>query len=893
MASCPSCSAPLTVESRYCPSCGSAIEESSFSATRTSPSQSISHSSLDQARFTAGMLLVDRYRIVGLLGRGGMGEVYRAEDLKLGQPVALKFLPVDMEKNDSRLARLLNEVRLARQVSHPNVCRVYDVDEVDGSHFMAMEYVDGEDLASLLRRIGRLPHEKALEISRQICAGLGAAHDQGILHRDLKPANVMIDGRGRVKLADFGLANLATVVEDDEARAGTPAYMAPEQLAGREVTVRSDIFSLGLVLYEIFTGEPAIRGNSLAEIQNIHKQANLTNPSTLVENVDDMVEQVILRCLEREPLARPNSALAVAAALPGGDPLAAALAAGETPSPEMVADAGTAGGLRPVFAVGALVAVILALVLSVHNAHRDKLDSKLPLDTPPGKLAARALQTLADLGIEDPGRHRRFGFDPDREYLSWLSDQELPADASILKPGSPPGANFWFRYSASEMEPNSLHAFFVSMNDPVQGMPGQGRLWLDLQGKLRGLEIIPGRNLETDRLPVSWSALFAAAGLAPANFEPTEPIRSPQVPCDEFKAWRGPIYPGIEGVIQAGWVGASPTYFEILGPWNLTDEVDPREQNIPFLIGLLLIGIIVTALVLARRNLRASRSDTKGAGKLTGFFVLTIFATWTLTEVRLDTLAAGSLFEQVVFGRLLAHGLTHGVLIGLFYIALEPYVRRLWPESLVSWSRLLMGRFRDPLVGRDLLVGMAVMGLLTAGLSGLLGLIFELTGTPIPLEDAFLSGGLDGIRYALAMLFITMESNIGQAMFFLVALLIFRLMLRRVWIAFIGFMVIANVAILAYSATLDLSLWARIAEIVATNLVVAAMITCLLRFGLVSLIGGMMMVGAMGSSTLTWDLQSWYAGSSLVVMVAVLALAGWAFSVALAGKSLFKDSVLD
>jgi len=145
-------------------------------------------------------MLDKRYRIVALLGRGGMGEVYRADDLKLGQPVALKFLPGGFERDERRLSRLLSEVKNARQVSHANVCRVYDVGEADGQHYLSMEYVDGEDLVSLLRRIGRLPQEKALQVARQICAGVGAAHEQGILHRDLKPANVMIDGRGRVKV---------------------------------------------------------------------------------------------------------------------------------------------------------------------------------------------------------------------------------------------------------------------------------------------------------------------------------------------------------------------------------------------------------------------------------------------------------------------------------------------------------------------------------------------------------------------------------------------------------------------------------------------------------------------------------------------------------------------
>src|SRR5688572_19992090 len=198
---------------------------------------------IDHGRFPPGTLLGGRYRIVGRLGRGGMGEVFRADDLKLGQPVALKFLPPDVDRDPARLTQLHTEVRMARQVSHPNVCRVYDIDEVEGHTFLSMEYVDGEDLASLLRRIGRFPEDRALAIARQICAGLAAAHERNVVHRDLKPANVMIDGAGRVRITDFGLAGIS----GEALRAGTPAYMAPEQLSGGEVTPRSDLYALGLV----------------------------------------------------------------------------------------------------------------------------------------------------------------------------------------------------------------------------------------------------------------------------------------------------------------------------------------------------------------------------------------------------------------------------------------------------------------------------------------------------------------------------------------------------------------------------------------------------------------------------------------------------------------------
>src|SRR5687767_15007005 len=157
-------------------------------------------------QFAPGTIIAGRYRISSILGSGGMGEVYRADDTKLDQAVALKFLPARLARDPILLSRLHDEVRLGRQIAHPNVCRIYDIDDADGAHFVAMEYVDGEDLARLLRRIGRLAHDKAVDIARGIAAGLNAAHAKGILHRDLKPANVMVDSHGDSRIMDFGLA---------------------------------------------------------------------------------------------------------------------------------------------------------------------------------------------------------------------------------------------------------------------------------------------------------------------------------------------------------------------------------------------------------------------------------------------------------------------------------------------------------------------------------------------------------------------------------------------------------------------------------------------------------------------------------------------------------------
>src|SRR4029079_7656179 len=278
-------------------------------------------------------------------------------------------------------------------------CRVYDIGELDGQLFITMEYVDGEDLSVLLRRIGRLPEDKAIDIARQICAGLAAAHERGVLHRDLKPANIMLDGAGRARIMDF---SLAAVGEVTDIRAGTPAYMAPEQLSGQEVTARSDIFALGLVLYEIFTGRRAFDAKNLAELLEQHRAGTLTAPTAIVRSLDGAIETAIVRRLDPIPARRPGSAIAVSAALPGGDPLAAALAAGETPSPEMVAAAGGEGAALGVAAgVVWLTIAGVAMVATVVLCSKYSCLQRVPLERPGEVLADRAEEIRGIAGDTD------------------------------------------------------------------------------------------------------------------------------------------------------------------------------------------------------------------------------------------------------------------------------------------------------------------------------------------------------------------------------------------------------------------------------------------------------------------------------------------------------------
>ena len=238
------------------------------------------------------------------LGTGGMGDVWRAEDLVLDTEVALKVI-----QSASPAARegIFREVRLARQITHPAVCRVFDVGEADGVIFFSMELVKGEDLAALLRRVGRVPAQKVIEIGLQLCAGLAAAHAQGVLHRDLKPANILIDDTGLVRISDFGIA-IPRTEANRHSFTGTPAYMAPEQRTpGMAVSERTDVYALGLVLYDLLVG-PHVR-------HQVKQGAPLPNPATLVTNVDPQLDRLVMAALSVDPEDRPASVLEMASTL--------------------------------------------------------------------------------------------------------------------------------------------------------------------------------------------------------------------------------------------------------------------------------------------------------------------------------------------------------------------------------------------------------------------------------------------------------------------------------------------------------------------------------------------------------------------------------------------------
>ena len=503
-----------------------------------------------------------------------MGEVYRAEDLTLSQTVALKFLPVAMTRDESARARFHQEVRLAREISHPNVCRVFDIGEFEGRLFLTMEYVDGEDLASLLRRIGQLPQSKGLEIARQMCAGLAVAHEHGVLHRDLKPANIMLDGRGRVRITDFGLAAFAENLDAEELRAGTPAYMAPEQLSGTEVTPRSDIYSLGLVLYEIFTGKKAFDAITLPELLRLREKNTPSHISTLVRDIDPLIERVVLRCLEKDPARRPATALQVAASLPGGDPLAAALAAGETPSPEMVAAAGEKEGLHPAIAWLCLFLTVAGLGAIAFLSNKINLPNFVPLPYSSDVLAARARDVTRQLGYSATPVDAAYGFTTSTEYLDYVKAHDLSKSRwENLSTGVPPVVTFWYRESPQFMVNTSFALTpVVEPDNPPNSISGMCQLFFDTKGNLRELLAVPPElDPSTSAATVpNWQQLFTAAGLDMSSFRPVSSQWTPLVTSDARAAWEG-TWPGHRELplrVEAAAYRGHPVYFALISSWT-------------------------------------------------------------------------------------------------------------------------------------------------------------------------------------------------------------------------------------------------------------------------------------------------------------------------------------
>jgi serine/threonine-protein kinase len=838
------------------------IAESSVPSPR--PSAVSSSIPYDEGRFLPGTMLAGRYRVAGLLGKGGMGEVYRATDLTLGQAVALKILPEALSRDERALARFFNEVRVARQVTHPNVCRVYDIGFVEGLHYISMEFVDGEDLSSLLRRIGRLPQDKAVETARKLCAGLAAAHDRGVLHRDLKPANIMIDGRGQVIIMDFGLAGLQEQVQGD-VRSGTPAYMSPEQLSGTGVTVKSDIYALGLVLYELFTGKRAFDAPTVAELQRMQQAGTMTSLSSAVKDIDPDVERIIERCLSPDPAQRPSSAMAVAGALPGGNLLEAALAAGETPSPELVAAAGETEGLSPKVALAWLgAALILVLAVAMVSAS-EEVQNRVRLDLPPEALAYNARGILSNLGYPAKPADVVYGFDYNGEYRNYLKTHPAEAAEAWRDPSSSPAPVilFWYREASQPMAAQDGLNAKVKFDDPPMTRDGTLRMELDPTGKLVFLEAVtPQVEKAQAERPLPWEALFRAAGLDLAQFQTAPPEWTPLTSWDQRAAWTK----GNLRIEAAAWRGL-PVSFRIIGPWTVPERSQPHQRLTLVSIGFSCV-ILLSAGAFTWWNIRSGKVDFRGARYIGLLYSAPMFAAQLLLMHHTATVDEFDLFWRCVA----VAGINAGI-VYLLYLALEPWVRRRWPQTMISWNRFVVKGIRDPLVGRDILYAIAVTSAML-----LLGLAKERLSGPSFEPSTPNLVPLNGFGSALASMLVMIQ-GINGALSIFFSLFLLRVLLRNQWLAIIAYIVVmTGLNLIGGPYT-----WMAI---LYQGIVAATEVWLLLRVGMLGTIAALVLGNLQGDLPHTLDFSSWYAGPAWVPVLVVLGFAIFAFRNALGNRRL-------
>ena len=892
---CPSCNAEIRTDADFCPKCAIELNPTESDATRRleipqrRPTSS-SFDSIDNARFIPGANIAERYRIVGLLGRGGMGEVYRADDLKLSQPVALKFLPEHLLSDGAALARFHREVRVARQVSHKNVCRVYDIGEVDGRHFLSMEFIKGEELSSFMRRIGRLPQDKAVQIARQICAGHGAAHEAGVLHRDLKPANVMIDERGDARITDFGLAGLAEEFGDDELAAGTPAYMAPEQLAGKEQSVKTDIYSLGLVLYELFTGKKAFDAPTMGELLKLRRNNTTpTTPTDIVKDLDPLVEKVIDRCLQTDPAQRPASALQVAAALPGGDPIAAALAAGETPSPEMVAAAPKQGILRPQIAVAVFVSMLILLAITLWMTRFTAVYRMTSLDKPPAALRAHARDVVSRLGYREQPADSADGIVLKEDYLQYIAAHDQSADRwqKMRHSGTGP-YRYWYRQSPRLFDTIED----IEVDKPALDVSGMASIYLDMQGRLHWFVAVPPqRESPIDpnalaNITPDWSLPFREAGLDLANFKSVPSTSIPLHAYDARAAWDGPdpAHPELSTHVEAAAFRGKLVYFETVYPWDqpLRQEEPPQSggwKALTFILVAIYLVAFFGSLMLARRNLRLGRGDRRGATRV----ALVYFTVGTLVWLFIQHHNGLPVREFDLFYLHLATAVLDSTFLWLLYVALEPFIRRRWPAWIISWSRLLAGDFRDPLVGRDILLGAAIGALfmLVLVLSHVAPKILSQPPALVLNPGSVTLGNLFVIRFAGQA-----TSGLFVAFISVFLLLLFVVILRRERFAVLALWLLLTLMLsLVSQAT-----WIRVPF---TGLAAAITVFTLIRFGLLAVISMLFFSYLAVFYPITTELTAWYATDFTIALAIALALAAYGFYTSLGGQKLLSGKLLD
>jgi serine/threonine protein kinase/tetratricopeptide (TPR) repeat protein len=313
---CPKCDLKNPEKSHFCSKCGTklSLKQPPKKASRKKTSKKknyVSKTKTIRAKTTAeelttGSTFAGRYQVIEELGKGGMGNIYKVLDTKIKEKIALKLINMETASDEKTIERFSNELKLARKVSHRNICRMYDLGEEQGTHYITMEFVAGEDLKNSITRMGPLTPGRAISLAKQLCKGLAEAHKSGVIHRDLKPQNVMIDSKGNGRILDFGIARTlkGEGLTAEGMIIGTPDYMAPEQVEGKELDQRTDIYSLGAILYEMLTGRVPFMGKSPISIAFKHKTEKPKDPRVYNDQIPEDFSRLVMKCMEKDRAKR-------------------------------------------------------------------------------------------------------------------------------------------------------------------------------------------------------------------------------------------------------------------------------------------------------------------------------------------------------------------------------------------------------------------------------------------------------------------------------------------------------------------------------------------------------------------------------------------------------------
>ena len=554
-----------------------------------------------------------------------------------------------------------------------------------------------------------------------------------------------------------------------------------------------------------------------------------------------------------------------------------------------MAASGETAGLRPRFAAACLTAVLLALGLVVYlSTHYSALE-KMRLELTPEVLTQKARETIARLGYAERPADSAFGLDYDGDFQDYVekNDKPHPIWDAVLA-ARPSLLRYWYRQSPRDMlaqgfQDQLLNPGIIVRDDPPTVISGMINLDLDPQGRLTYFQAIPPQKEDSSPQPATfdWNVLFASAGLDAAQFQKTEPAWNSLAASDTRMAWTG-TWPGTTRPLRveaASWHG-KPVFFSLIGDWTKPERMKKPEESTgkkmqQILSLVVVLSLLCGAFYLARRNYRQGRADREGALRLASVMFTLEILLWLCRGHFVPSLETFGLFVLAVSTGLFVSGTTW-----LLYLALEPWVRRRWPQTIISWSRLLSGQFRDSLVGRDILFGV-MLGVVWI-------LIFQIRYIPMMHMGAapglYQTEYLEGGRQALGAWLMQIPSSILATLEFFFLLLGLKVVLRKDWLAAIAF-----VALFALPRGFSSSYMA--VEVPAWILIYAIAVLIVFRFGLIPLACAIFTIDMLASVPFTADFSAWYMTASVLALFSVVALAGWGFYQSLGGEPLWRPEI--